>query len=77
MDLLNGMKKNSSIGSVLVFLLLIALIIIIVMGFFIYKIYNEKNNENEKVVELQSQVNNLTGTLTFVVILITRLWIRS
>ena len=33
------------------------------MGFFIFKIYNEKTKEEEKSTELQAQVDNLNGKI--------------
>lgn len=46
------------------FFLILAIIVVIVMGIFIYKLYNEKIIETEKSAELQTQVNNLDGTVS-------------
>lgn len=56
-------KKVTKISLSTLFLIL-AIIAIIVMGFFIYKINNDKNAEIKKSTELQSQVNSLTGTVS-------------
>ena len=56
-------KKETKI-SLSTFLLIIALIAIIVMGLFIYKLINDKNTEINKSAELQSQVDNLNGTVS-------------
>ena len=56
-------KKVTKI-SLSTFLLIIAIIAIIVMGIFIYKLNNEKTIEIQKSTELQSQVNNLNGTVS-------------
>mgnify|MGYP003309189118 CR=1 FL=1 len=44
-------------------LLIIAIIIIAIMGFFIYKLNNEKNNQIEKYNELQAIVSDLNNII--------------
>ena len=56
-------KKVTKI-SLSTFFLILAIIAIIIMGFFIYKINNDKNAEIKKSTELQSQVNDLNGTVS-------------
>lgn len=56
-------KKCTKI-SVSTFLLIITIIALGVMGFFIYKISNDKSAEEKKSAELQSQVNSLNGTVS-------------
>ena len=56
-------EKNVTKISLLRFFFILAIIIIIVMGIFIYKLYNEKIEANEKSDELQTQVNNLNETI--------------
>lgn len=56
-------EKGSKKISVSTILLIIAIIIIGVMGYFIYKLYNEKDAETARANELQEQVNNLNGTI--------------
>ena len=46
------------------FFLILAIIVIIVMGIFIYKLNNDKTEKIQKSTELQSQVNNLNGTVS-------------
>lgn len=55
-------KKVIKLSLSTVFLIL-AIIVIIVMGIFIYKLNNDKNLEIQKSTELQTQVNNLNGTV--------------
>lgn len=55
-------KKTIKI-SVSTFFLIIAIIAICVMGFFIYKLNNDKLIEQRKSSELQSQVTSLNGTV--------------
>ena len=57
-------KNTKKSGGVLVVLLILALIIIAVMGFFTYKLYNEKTKETDKSTELQTKVNTLNETVT-------------
>jgi len=56
-------KKTTSI-SLSTFFLILAIIAILVMGVFIYKLNNDKTAEIQKSNELQSQVNNLNGTVS-------------
>lgn len=56
-------EKGAKKISVSTILLVIAIIIIGVMGYFIYKLYNEKDVETARANELQEQVNNLNGTI--------------
>ncbi len=56
-------KKVTKI-SLSTFFLILAVIIIIAMGIFIYKLNDDKNTEIQKSAELQSQVNNLNGTVS-------------
>lgn len=56
-------EKNVTKISLSTFLLLIAIIIIAVMGYFIYKLNNDKTIEVQKSTELQAQVNSLSGTV--------------
>lgn len=60
----NMEEKNVTKISLSTFLLIIAIIAIIVMGVFIYKLNNEKTAEIQKSTELQSQLNNLNGTVS-------------
>ena len=57
-------EKNVTKISLSTFLLIIAIIAIIVMGVFIYKLNNDKTAEIQKSTELQSQLNNLNGTVS-------------
>ena len=52
--------KKISLTSVL---LVVAIIAIIVMGFFIYKLNNDKTAEMQKSTELQAQMNRLNDTV--------------
>lgn len=56
-------EKNATKISLSTFLLLIAVIIIAVMGYFIYKLNNDKTTAVQKSTELQAQVNSLSGTV--------------
>lgn len=56
-------KKVTKI-SLSTFFLILAIIAIIVMGIFIYKLSNDKTTESKKSAELQTQVNNLNGTVS-------------
>ena len=60
----NMEEKNVTKISLSTFLLIIAIIAIIVMGVFIYKLNNDKTAEIQKSTELQSQLNNLNGTVS-------------
>lgn len=54
-------KKVTKI-SLSIFLLILATIVIIIMSYFLYKFYNEKTTESQKVTELTSEINNLQTT---------------
>lgn len=56
-------EKNVTKINLSNFFLILALITIIVMGIFIYKLNNDKIAEIQKSAELQSQVNNLNGSM--------------
>lgn len=45
------------------FFLILAIVVIIVMGYFMYKLYNDKVEETRKATDLQKQVNSLNGTV--------------
>ena len=55
-------KKTTKVGISTLFLIF-AILVIIVMGWFIYKLNNEKSLETKRAQELQSQVNNLNETV--------------
>lgn len=58
------MEENKGIKiSVSTFFLLIAIIVIIIMGFFMYKIYNDKEKATSKIEELNTQTDNLQSTI--------------
>ncbi len=57
-------EKNVTKITLSTFFLILAIIAIIVMGIFIYKLNNDKKEEIQKSTELQSQVNNLNGTIS-------------
>ncbi len=52
-------KKEQIKVSLSTFFLIIAIIVIAVMGYFMYKLYNEKIATEEKVKSLNNQVNSL------------------
>lgn len=56
-------QSNVKKISLSTFFLIFTIIAIIVMGIYIYILNKEKTNEIEKSTELQSQVNNLNGTI--------------
>ena len=56
-------KKRGIKISLSTFFLILTIIVIVVMAFFMYKIYNDKEIANSKVVELRSQTNNLQATI--------------
>ena len=56
-------KKETVKVSVSTFFLIIAIIVIAVMGYFMYKLYNDKVEETKKSADLQNQVNTLNGTV--------------
>ena len=58
------MENETKKISLSTFLLILAVIIIAIMGVFIFKLNNEKNIETQKTTELQTQVNNLSGTVS-------------
>ena len=58
MDEKQGIKISLS-----TFFLILAIIVIIIMGYFIYQMYIENNNINNKVEELNSQVSTLENEL--------------
>lgn len=55
-------KKSNGI-SVSAFFLIIAIIVIFAMGYFIYKLYNDKTNEGKRTDELLAQVDSLNVTI--------------
>lgn len=55
-------KKNSKITLSTLFLI-ISVIVIIVMAYFMFKLYNEKAYESEKVANLNEPANNLENTI--------------
>lgn len=58
------MKEENVVKiSLTTLLLLLAIIAIIVMGYFMYKLNNDKKAEAQKSTELQSQVDNLSNTV--------------
>ena len=57
------MKEENVVKISLTTLLLLAIIVIIVMGYFMYKLNNDKKAEAQKSTELQSQVDNLSNTV--------------
>lgn len=56
-------KKEPIKVSMSTFFLIIAIIVIAVMGYFMYKLNNDKMIETNKASELQEQVNILNGTV--------------
>lgn len=57
-------EKKTIKMSLSTFFLILAIIVIIVMAYFVYKFYNEKNIETEKVSDLNNQVSSLETTVT-------------
>ena len=55
-------KKSNGISVSAIFLI-IAIIVIIAMGYFIYKFYSDKVDENKRANELQAKVDSLDGTV--------------
>lgn len=49
-------KKKITLSTIF---MIIAVIVIIIMAYFIYKFYNEKNVETQKVADLNNEVNSL------------------
>lgn len=56
-------EKKSVKISLSTFFLVLAIIVIIIMGYFIYKLNNEKTVETEKVANLNNEVSSLQGTV--------------
>lgn len=56
-------KKEPIKVSLSTFFLIIAIIVIAVMGYFMYKLYNDKAEATKKATDLQTQVNSLNGTI--------------
>ncbi len=54
-------EKNVTKIRLSTFFLIFSILVIIVMGIFIFKLYNEKNEEVKKSAELQTQVNSLNS----------------
>ncbi len=52
-------EKNVAKINVSTILLVVAIIVIITMGYFVYKLYNEKTIETDKVSKLNSKINEL------------------
>ena len=52
-------EKNVAKINVSTILLVVAIIVIITMGYFVYKLYNEKIIETDKVSKLNSKINEL------------------
>ena len=50
-------EKNEAKINVSTILLVVAIIVIIVMGYFVYKLYNEKTIETDKVSKLNSKIS--------------------
>ena len=45
------------------FFLILAIIVIVVMGFFMYKLYNEKSIATQEIADLNTEVSNLQSTV--------------
>ncbi len=56
-------EKKARKISLSTFFLIFAIIVIIVLSIFIFKIYNEKAEENQRSSDLQAQVNSLNETI--------------
>ena len=56
-------EKNVTKIRLSTFFLIFSILVIIVMGIFIFKLYNEKNEEMKKSAELQMQVNSLNSNV--------------
>ena len=52
-------EKNEAKTNVSTILLVVAIIVIIAMGYFVYKLYNEKTTESDKVSKLNSKISEL------------------
>lgn len=57
------MEKKALKISLSTFFLILAIIVIIVMGFFMFKLYNDKNTEVQKSAKLSEEVQNLNSEL--------------
>lgn len=55
-------KKTIKI-SLSTFFLILAIVVIIVMGFFMYKLYNEKSIATQKIEDLNNELNTLEKTV--------------
>ena len=52
-------EENEAKTNVSTILLVVAIIVIITMGYFVYKLYNEKTTESDKVSKLNSKISEL------------------
>ena len=52
-------EENEAKSNVSTILLVVAIIVIIAMGYFVYKLYNEKTTESDKVSKLNSKISEL------------------
>lgn len=52
-------EKNEAKTNISTILLVVAIIVIIAMGYFVYKLYNEKTIETDKVSKLNSKISEL------------------
>ena len=52
-------EENEAKTNVSTILLVVAIIVIIAMGYFVYKLYNEKTTESDKVSKLNSKISEL------------------
>ena len=55
-------KKDIKIN-IVTFFLILAILVIAVMGAFLYKAYNDKKAESKKIVEQETQINDLNETV--------------
>ena len=55
-------EKNATKISLSTFFLILSLIIIAVMGYFIFKLYNDKQLQYRDIDSLNSKISNLTNT---------------
>ena len=55
-------EKSEAKTNVLTILLILAIMVIIARGYFIYKLYNEKTIESDKVSKLNSKISELENT---------------
>lgn len=56
-------KKEPIKVSLSTFFLFITIIVIVVMGFFMYKLYNEKSIATQEIADLNNEVSNLENTV--------------